>query len=198
MLGHLALKASVICYGERTTGPNLDKMDELLISLGVAPVGAGGHGGDGRAASTYLHLPVCLDGRVIGGASPALCKEITSHLRWLKVQQPCKIPHTMEVAFIPPGNPAAPLPGLYIFTVAARMVRPVIQLATGRKEMIGPLEQGFMDIACLDEDVRDGITTHQEIEPTNMLSLIANLTPFSDQNQSPRNMYQCQMGKQTM
>ncbi len=55
-----------------------------------------------------------------------------------------------------------------------------------------------MDIACLAEDVREGITTHQELDPTNMLSLIASLTPFSDYNQSPRNMYQCQMGKQTM
>jgi DNA-directed RNA polymerase I subunit RPA2 len=64
--------------------------------------------------------------------------------------------------------------------------------------MIGPMEQAFMDIACLDEDIREGITTHQELDPTNIISLIANLTPFSDQNQSPRNMYQCQMGKQTM
>ena len=55
-----------------------------------------------------------------------------------------------------------------------------------------------MDIACLAEDIREGITTHQELDPTNMLSLIASLTPFSDYNQSPRNMYQCQMGKQTM
>lgn len=31
-----------------------------------------------------------------------------------------------------------------------------------------------------------------------MLSVVASLTPFSDYNQSPRNMYQCQMGKQTM
>ena len=31
-----------------------------------------------------------------------------------------------------------------------------------------------------------------------MLSLIASLTPFSDYNQSPPNMYQCQMAKQTM
>jgi DNA-directed RNA polymerase I subunit RPA2 len=31
-----------------------------------------------------------------------------------------------------------------------------------------------------------------------MLSQIAALTPYSDYNQSPRNMYQCQMGKQTM
>ena len=31
-----------------------------------------------------------------------------------------------------------------------------------------------------------------------MLSILANLTPFSDHNQSPRNMYQCQMSKQSM
>uniref|UniRef100_A0A7N6AMG7 DNA-directed RNA polymerase subunit beta n=1 Tax=Anabas testudineus TaxID=64144 RepID=A0A7N6AMG7_ANATE len=31
-----------------------------------------------------------------------------------------------------------------------------------------------------------------------MLSVVANFIPYSDHNQSPRNMYQCQMGKQTM
>ncbi|KAI6658654.1 DNA-directed RNA polymerase I subunit RPA2 [Oopsacas minuta] len=31
-----------------------------------------------------------------------------------------------------------------------------------------------------------------------MLSVLATFTPFSDHNQSPRNMYQCQMSKQTM
>ena len=31
-----------------------------------------------------------------------------------------------------------------------------------------------------------------------MLSIVASMTPFSDYNQSPRNMYQCQMAKQTM
>jgi DNA-directed RNA polymerase I subunit RPA2 len=34
--------------------------------------------------------------------------------------------------------------------------------------------------------------------PMAMLSAIASCTPWSDYNQSPRNMYQCQMGKQTM
>lgn len=41
-------------------------------------------------------------------------------------------------------------------------------------------------------------TTHLELKPGSMLSAIASLTPLSDFNQSPRNMYQCQMGKQTM
>lgn len=40
--------------------------------------------------------------------------------------------------------------------------------------------------------------THIELSPMSMLSVAASLTPFSDLNQSPRNMYQCQMAKQTM
>ncbi len=40
--------------------------------------------------------------------------------------------------------------------------------------------------------------THAELNTGAMLSVVASLTPYSDYNQSPRNMYQCQMGKQTM
>jgi DNA-directed RNA polymerase I subunit RPA2 len=37
-----------------------------------------------------------------------------------------------------------------------------------------------------------------EFHTGSMLSVVASLTPYSDFNQSPRNMYQCQMAKQTM
>lgn len=198
LLSHLALKSIVMAYPAKQIGDGLVDLDDLLISLGVAPVGAGGRSGDGHATSTHSHLPVIIDGRIVGGASPVACKTIAAHLRKLKVAEPPVVPSTLEVALVPPGNPGAPYPGLYLFTVSARLIRPVLQRATGKTEMIGPLEQAFMDIACLDEDIREGITTHQELDPMNMLSLIASLTPFSDQNQSPRNMYQCQMGKQTM
>ena len=40
--------------------------------------------------------------------------------------------------------------------------------------------------------------SHAEFSTAAMLSVVASLTPYSDYNQSPRNMYQCQMGKQTM
>lgn len=39
---------------------------------------------------------------------------------------------------------------------------------------------------------------YMELKETSFLSLVAALTPFSDHNQSPRNIYQCQMLKQTM
>lgn len=54
-----------------------------------------------------------------------------------------------------------------------------------------------MEIRC--PDGRDGgrkdafPATHEEIHPTGMLSVVANLTPWSEHNQSPRNMYQCQV-----
>ena len=55
-----------------------------------------------------------------------------------------------------------------------------------------------MDIAVTSSEIvkDDGgqpITTHMELDSTSMLSYVANLTPFSDFNQSPRNMYQCQV-----
>ena len=225
LLSHLALLTKIICYpdtaashsimeafntgggkGEQSSASTNSKtankrqwldLDDLLLSLGVSPAGVGGQSGEGRARATYSDLVVCLDGRVIGSAPPSLCKTIAALLRKLKVEDEPKIPTTLEVALIPAANVAgAPYPGLYLFTGAARLVRPVLQRATGKTEMIGPLEQAFMDIACLEEDIREGITTHQELNPTNMLSLIANMTPFSDQNQAPRNIYQCQMGKQ--
>jgi DNA-directed RNA polymerase I subunit RPA2 len=55
-----------------------------------------------------------------------------------------------------------------------------------------------MEIAVTDSDERLHECTHVETKPTNFLSINASFVPFPDHNQSPRNMYQCQMGKQTM
>lgn len=88
-------------------------------------------------------------------------------------------------------------PGVYISTNIARFSRPVMNLEAGGVEWIGPLEQLELSIAVLEEDIRTD-TTHQELSPVNMMSIIASTVPFADYNQSPRNMYQCQMAKQTM
>ena len=54
-----------------------------------------------------------------------------------------------------------------------------------------------MDIAVTEAEIKP-YTTHQEINAQSILSVLAGCTPFSDNNQSPRNMYQCQMLKQAM
>jgi DNA-directed RNA polymerase I subunit RPA2 len=107
----------------------------------------------------------------------------------------------LEIAYFPPTEDDVSnihaFPGIYMFTSPGRLIRPVINLETKTLEYIGPMEQVHMEIACLSQDIHDS-TTHIETEPSVMLSQIAALTPYSDYNQSPRNMYQCQMGKQTM
>ncbi|KAI3986275.1 hypothetical protein MKX01_028556, partial [Papaver californicum] len=71
-----------------------------------------------------------------------------------------------------------------------------------RRLKLSPYSGVYMEIRCADggEGGRKNNfpATHEEIHPTGMLRVVANLTPWSDHNQSPRNMYQCQMAKQTM
>lgn len=63
------------------------------------------------------------------------------------------------------------------------MMRPVRYLENGRDDSIGSFEQVYMDIAVKPEEIENGVTTHLELSPTNFLSILANLTPFSDFNQ---------------
>ncbi|KAH7297471.1 hypothetical protein KP509_26G071000 [Ceratopteris richardii] len=147
------------------------------------------------------HVPVLLDGRVVGYVEASRIVSVVMGIRLLKVLRSSDIPADLEVAYVP-CTFAGPYPGLFLSIGPARMVRPVKQLFGEQSvEMIGPLEQVYMDISCpdgIDNGWEDVSPTHMEISPMAMLSIVAGLTPWSDHNQSPRNMYQCQMGKQTM
>ncbi|GBG30912.1 DNA-directed RNA polymerase subunit beta [Hondaea fermentalgiana] len=202
----------------------LAELVKNLVAWGVAP--SGPRGAD--LVPPYSHHPVMVDGRLIGYAPISLLsKSIVPRLRRAKtvalgvsamevMQRPMQFfdtsrylrecvedPHrhyaaTLEVCLIPESARGGAYPGLYLFTGAARMLRPVVHLDSGYVELIGPLAQTFMEIAVRPEEVRLGVDTHVEIWPTSMLSVVASMTPFSDFNQSPRNMYQCQMAKQTL
>ncbi|KAJ6341096.1 hypothetical protein OIU78_009299 [Salix suchowensis] len=151
-------------------------------------------------------LSVLLDGRVIGSLPSSKIEKVVAHLRRLKVSATSAIPDDMEVGYVPLSIGGA-YPGLYISTYPSRFIRPVRNISIPSEEgqdieLIGPFEQVFMEIKCPDGGNggrSDAFpATHEEIHPTNMISVVANLTPWSDHNQSPRNMYQCQMAKQTM
>ncbi len=58
--------------------------------------------------------------------------------------------------------------------------------------------QVYLNVGIFEEELEQGVTTHQELFPHSMLSVVAEFIPFSDHNQSPRNMYQCQMSKNLM
>eukprot|EP00163_Fabomonas_tropica_P004327 TRINITY_DN13816_c0_g1_i1.p1 TRINITY_DN13816_c0_g1~~TRINITY_DN13816_c0_g1_i1.p1 ORF type:complete len:1143 (-),score=294.48 TRINITY_DN13816_c0_g1_i1:13-3441(-) len=192
LLNHLTAACQVVCEQQDVSG-----LEQVLVGLGMVPI-------ETTIAYDKQHMTVFLDGRVIGHLNFEDADGFAENLRFLKVTGHDGVPSMLEIGYVPRsadygGGKAGPAyPGMFLFSTPARMMRQVRYLATDQMENIGSFEQVFLNVACLDEDIKPGRTTHQDPHPTSMLSIVANLTPFSDFNQSPRNMYQCQMGKQTM
>ncbi|CAD7700122.1 unnamed protein product [Ostreobium quekettii] len=70
-------------------------------------------------------------------------------------------------------------------------------LRRGLIEYLDVNEENDCNIA-LDEKFCGPLTTHLEVEPFTILGVVAGLVPYPHHNQSPRNTYQCAMGKQAM
>ncbi|KAK6432036.1 DNA-directed RNA polymerase III complex subunit Rpc2 [Oleoguttula sp. CCFEE 5521] len=113
--------------------------------------------------------------------------------------------------------------GLHIATDEGRICRPLIVVEKGKSRLtvrfLESLRKGTMDfddalsrgiveyldvneendsnIAIYEEKI-DRHTTHLEIEPFTILGAVAGLIPYPHHNQSPRNTYQCAMGKQAI
>ncbi|KNC82092.1 DNA-directed RNA polymerase III subunit RPC2 [Sphaeroforma arctica JP610] len=70
-------------------------------------------------------------------------------------------------------------------------------LSDGLVEYLDVNEENDSLIA-LNESYVNPKTTHMEIEPFTILGICVGLVPYPHHNQSPRNTYQCAMGKQAM
>lgn len=70
-------------------------------------------------------------------------------------------------------------------------------LSRGLVEYLDVNEENDSNIAMYEGDM-DETTTHLEIEPFTILGAVAGLIPYPHHNQSPRNTYQCAMGKQAI
>lgn len=68
---------------------------------------------------------------------------------------------------------------------------------TGLIEFLDVNEENDSFVACYERDIKLE-TTHLEIAPFTILGVCAGLVPYPHHNQSPRNTYQCAMGKQAM
>lgn len=189
LLNHLAHTCEIITQPIDTSA-----VLDTLASLGVSQmVTAPPKIQEGDALTSTL-INVQLDGRIVGYCSMKKAEDVVKTLRYMKIKGLYGIPLTLEIGYVPPST-GGQYPGLFLFAEPARMTRPVKYLANGELDMVGPFEQVYLDIACMNEDIVPGATTHMEYNPTNILSIVANMTPFSDFNQSPRNMYQCQVNE---
>lgn len=174
LLNHLAHKCKIT-----TEAVDVSHIPQLISQLGVVST---------SAATLNESVVVQLDGRILGFCAPKQAKQIADVLRYWKVEGSHGIPLFLEVGYIPTSN-AGQYPGVYIFSAPARMLRPAKYLPLEKTDYVGSFEQPFMSIACTEPEIASGDSTHVEFSPTNILSIVANQTPFSDFNQSPRNMY---------
>jgi hypothetical protein len=67
----------------------------------------------------------------------------------------------------------------------------------GLIEYLDVNEENSAELALYERDITPH-TTHLEIDPLTILGVCAGLIPYPNHNQSPRNTYQCAMGKQAM
>ncbi|EKD16224.1 uncharacterized protein L3040_009536 [Drepanopeziza brunnea f. sp. 'multigermtubi'] len=70
-------------------------------------------------------------------------------------------------------------------------------LYRGFVEYVDVNEENDSNIALYEKEI-DETSTHLEIEPFTILGAVAGLIPYPHHNQSPRNTYQCAMGKQAI
>ncbi|KAH9510873.1 DNA-directed RNA polymerase I subunit RPA2 [Dermatophagoides farinae] len=166
-------------------------LTSVLTGLGMEPL-------DSPIKPDSNYLNVLLDGRALGFVHENCVTKIVNQLRMMKTTGKEKIPLTLEIGLVPHTDKPTQYPALYLFSTPSRMIRPVFNLLTQNIEFIGTFEQCYMDICVTSSEMIPGVTTHQEIRETSFLSILARQIPYPDFNQSPRNMYSCQMAKQTM
>lgn len=70
-------------------------------------------------------------------------------------------------------------------------------LRNGVLEWIDVNEENNTVIAMREENISEH-STHLEIDPLTIMGVVSGLVPYPHHNQSPRNTYQCAMGKQAM
>lgn len=186
LLNHLTVSCHISKSPEKQKVLNITK---ILSELGMIPL----NGFVSLHKKSYI---VMLEGQIIGRLLDVEVKGVVEKLRLLKIEGE-QIPSDIELVLVP-RKEGGQCHGLYIFVGAARMMRPVLNLIANKVEMIGTFEQVYLDICVNPKEAYDYVTTHAELSETAFMSNLANLIPMPDCNQSPRNMYQCQMGKQTM
>uniref|UniRef100_A0A915C6V3 DNA-directed RNA polymerase subunit beta n=3 Tax=Parascaris TaxID=6254 RepID=A0A915C6V3_PARUN len=192
LLNHVTASVRIVTHYS-----SLKQMPALLAELGVLS-----HSAVALMPTDEMY-PVLLDGRFVGYVPRSKAAYVEKQLRAVKVDRnDRRVPYVSEIALVrhssDPVNIQTQYPGLCIMTDPARMIRPVKNLAANATEFIGTFEQVYLSICIEPDEAEPGVTMHQELHPSCLFSFAGNLIPFPDHNQSPRNVYQCQMGKQTM
>lgn len=181
----------------------------LLYNIGVEDVRIL-CGDEINSPSSYL---VYLNGNILG-----IAREGEKLIRlFRRIRRAGKIPSTVSISL------KETLRAIHIASDGGRVCRPYIivengeprvkqhhiqDLLMGIRSFDDFLKGGFVEFLDVNEE-DDGLfamyeediganTTHLDIEPFTIFGVCSGLIPYLNHNQSPRNTYQCAMGKQAM
>lgn len=164
-----------------------------------------------------------LDGEILGYSSDYFLRWFIDKLRSEKVSISGILPKNCELFFVSRNNRKCPSRQFYLSSQDSRASRPVkwynlnlnfffgnsivrnktsFKNQTNTIELIGVFEQNLLNIFNFENQtgflLKNNRISHSEIDSIGILSIIAGTIPFSNLNQSPRNIYQCQMSKQSI
>ncbi|VDP90008.1 unnamed protein product [Echinostoma caproni] len=190
LLNHLAEPVEAVC--ETPKQSSVDSLAEWLSTHKLRPVELS------RQLSGVTEeqnaLPVLLDGRLVGWCSSwTECMLLANELRDMKLNKSSShVPYSLEIAAVPPTDVGSQYPGLFLFTGASRLLRPVKNVRNGPQngadliEWIGTFEQPYLDIAVTEKELEERSEedrSHMELAPEAIFSFVAGLTPYQDFNQ---------------
>ena len=166
---------------------------------------------------------VNLDGEIIGYSSDYYLRWFIDKLRSEKTSIAGFLPRNVEFFYISRNSKKCPPKQFNLFSHDSRASRPIkwdylsydffteesinrntitFKNQTHTVELVGAFEQNLLNIFNFENQtgllLKNTRVSHSEIESIGILSIIAGSIPFSNLNQSPRNIYQCQMAKQSI
>lgn len=149
LLNHLTLNTTV------TDIPNpelLNNIPKILNELGMVPVSSTSN----LKLDFKKYYNTQLDGRIIGYVSKDIAGRIVNKLRMFKIKGE-KIPNTLEIVLVPINENVSQYSGLFMFTGPARMMRPLLNIAANKVELIGTFEQVYLEICVTQKEAYRGI-----------------------------------------
>lgn len=196
LLNHLSTGCVVQPEPVQLTDKDIRALIKVLKQIGLKNTGE-------VALKDDRILPVLIDGRVLGCISEKSSDKFADQVRKILKSPTSKYSSkytTLSIAIMkhnPQVNKLPAYPCIYMSLSEGRPLRKVYNIAHSFVETIDPFEQSYMMISTNLEELTE-THTHIELSVDSLLSELAGQIPYMVHNQSPRNMYQCQMAKQTM
>lgn len=148
LLNHLTSDCKITDIPDRK---KLESLPFVLVELGMVPI----QNVLVQAINLKHHYVAQLDGKILGYIHKSDASRLVDKLRVLKIKG--EVPETLEIVLVPFKGVPSQFAGIFLFSGPARMMRPVVNLAVNRVELIGTFEQVYLEVAVVPEEIYKGM-----------------------------------------